>query len=94
MTTPCNKRVKIDATEHEVPSEVTVHPEMAWNDEMHAFYNFAYGLDAEVDVNEKPAQWSDTDHQSLKERTKCAMCGGTNHSSTTCPSSCCLNVCI
>ena len=92
MTSQCNKRIKIEAMEHEVPS---VHPEMAWNDEMCAFYNDAYGVDGETDLNEKITQWTDiSDQSSLKVRTNCIMCGAGDHVMTSCPNACCLKVCI
>lgn len=91
MPSTRNKRIKIDATEREFPN---IHPEMAWNDEMRAFYNDANDFDAEMQSNEKFAQWSDISHLSPKERTKCAMCGSGDHATTSCPSSCCLKVCI
>lgn len=83
MTSHRNKRIKLEAMEHEVPSEFTVRPEVAWN----------YG-DVEMDLNEQTAQRSETpDQLSLKERKKCVMCGAGDHAVTSCPESCCLKVC-
>lgn len=88
MSSHCNKKIKVDESEN------NIHPEVVWNDEMKSFSNDAHGYDAGMESNENAAQWSDADHSSPQKRTKCAMCGSGDHTTTTCTSSCCLKVCI
>ncbi len=92
MQTPCAKRRRIDSIEHEVHIDEIIQPQMAWNDDMYAFYNDPWSFEMN-DMDDEPVKWSQLSYAPSKVHM-CKMCGNSGHEAASCPDSCCLKVCI